>query len=47
MPKNAESVDDIPQNFQPDPLGPRKEIIKRIQQIIPDVDFEDPSWGIL
>lgn len=47
MPKDAKSVDDISDDFQPEPLGPRKELIERILKILPDVDFEDPSWGIL
>lgn len=47
LPKDAQSVEDIPDNFQPRPLGPRAEVIARIQALLPETDFSDPTWGLL
>ena len=47
LPAEARTIDDIPQDFAPKPLGPRSEIIAHIQQILPQANFADPSWGML
>lgn len=47
LPAGALTVADIPNDFQPKPLGPRSEVIARIQHILPDTDFKNPDWGIL
>ena len=47
LPADAQSIDDIPQDYAPKPLGTRSELIARIQQILPEADFSDPSWGML
>lgn len=40
-----ERVEDLPDDFEPDVLGAREEIIKKIETALPGIDFEDPSWG--
>src|SRR4051812_22324668 len=45
IPDTALSVDDIPPDFKPRPLGPRTYILRRIQDLIPDADFSDPCRG--
>jgi len=45
IPPTAQNVDDIPQDFAPQPLGLRADILRRIQAVVPDADFSDPSWG--
>ena len=45
LPPDAGSVDDIPKDFRPKPLGPRSEIIAKIREVVPNADFSDPSWG--
>jgi len=45
IPPTAQSVDDIPDDFVPRPLGSRAEIIHLIGEVVPGVDFSDPSWG--
>jgi hypothetical protein len=35
----------MPDDLEPQPLGPRSEIIRRIVAIVPRADFSDPSWG--
>ncbi|HUP48160.1 MAG TPA: hypothetical protein VNA04_05145 [Thermoanaerobaculia bacterium] len=47
LPPDARSVHDIPDEFQPRPLGTRPEVIGRIHARFPDADFSDPSWGRL
>ena len=45
LPGTASSVDEIPDDFRPRPLGPRAEIIEAIKRAVPWADFSDPSWG--
>ncbi len=47
LPKDVQNVEEIPDDYQPSPLGPRAEVIARIQKVLPEVDFSDPSWGML
>lgn len=47
LPPGIRSLDDIPKDFEPPPLGTRAEIIAKIMAIYPQTDFGDPSWGIL
>ena len=47
IPQGIQAIDEIPDDFQPKPLGPRRDLITRIHQIFPDADFSDPSWGLL
>ncbi|NVL83974.1 hypothetical protein, partial [Escherichia coli] len=41
------SVEDIPEDFDPQPLGPRDTVILKFRAVLPDVDFSDPGWGLL
>lgn len=47
LPTDASSVADIPDDFQPQPLGDRGELIAAIRDVAPSADFSDPSWGEL
>jgi hypothetical protein len=47
LPSDAASVADIPDDFQPEPLGNRVELIAAIRDVAPSADFSDPSWGEL
>ena len=47
LPADAASLDDIPNDYVPRPLGTRSEMIARIQELLPDTNFSDPSWGML
>jgi hypothetical protein len=40
-------VEDIPNDFEPAPLGERAAIVERIRQAVPDVDFSNPEWGVV
>jgi hypothetical protein len=45
MPREAKSIGDIPAGFRPASIGERSVIIQRIREVVPTVDFSDPSWG--
>lgn len=45
IPPTAQRVDGIPSDFDPQPLGQRRAILRRIQEVVPAADFSDPSWG--
>jgi hypothetical protein len=47
LPKGVLSVTEIPQDFVPEPLGHRNDLIARIKEVAPDADFSDPSWGLI
>lgn len=47
LPRNVDSVDKIPDDFEPKPLGNRTEIIDGILALFPSADFTDPAWGII
>ncbi|MHB9105667.1 MAG: hypothetical protein ACYDCO_01310 [Armatimonadota bacterium] len=45
FPPDIADLEEMPDDYQMEPLGNRDEIIHRISDIIPGVDFSDPSWG--
>ena len=45
IPRGARDAGDIPEDFQPRPLGERSEVIRRILEVVPEADFSDPTWG--
>jgi len=45
IPRDAKSLEDVPADFAPTPLGKRSHIIEKIQGAIPEADFSDPAWG--
>jgi hypothetical protein len=47
LPVGIRSLDEIPADYVPPPLGPRADLIRRIVARLPAVDFSDPAWGRL
>lgn len=47
FPDNARRVADIPDTFTAPPIGKRTEVIEKIRRAVPEVEFDDPSWGTL
>ena len=43
LPAGISSVDDIPDNFEPGPIGQRSEIIALLLALYPECNFADPS----
>ncbi|WP_299680633.1 hypothetical protein [uncultured Tenacibaculum sp.] len=44
---NVNSLDEIPDDFTPKPIGKRSEIINKMREVEPTIDFSDSSWGKL
>ncbi len=44
LPSSALTVDDIPDDFMPLPLGSREEVIRAIVNVFPESDTSDPTW---
>ena len=47
LPSDAASVSEIADDFEPEPLGARAELIEAMREVAPTSDFSDPSWGEL
>ncbi|MEN6309507.1 MAG: hypothetical protein ABFD91_17305 [Anaerohalosphaeraceae bacterium] len=50
IPEDVRTINDMHQkyhNYRPKIIGDRSELIAKIKKIVPDVDFCDPSWGVL
>ena len=47
FPRDAKSVEDIPEDFHPSPIGKRSEIIAAILSIVPSTNFTNPVWGTI
>jgi len=45
LPRDAQTVSDLPDDFKPRPLGSRSDLITAILSAAPTADFSDPSWG--
>ncbi len=45
FPANAQTLEDIPDDFHPGPIGHRSAIIQKIKEAVPSADFSDPPWG--
>jgi len=45
IPPSVKSISEMPDDFEPQPLGTRGDIIARIREVIPNADFTSPSWG--
>ena len=47
FPPEAHTVEEIPDDFAPAPLGTRAAIIEQILEVAPFADFSDPTWGTI
>src|SRR5262245_31301564 len=47
IPPSVKSVSEMPDDFEPRPLGKRDDIISRIREVVPNADFTSPSWGLI
>lgn len=45
IPRDVQDVREIPDDFEPQSLGRRSEIVEQIVAVVPTADFSDPSWG--
>ena len=47
LPPGIHSIEDIPDDFRPGPLGSRPDLIRRIVEAAPSAEFTDPAWGVI
>ena len=47
FPSEMVSVADIPDDFEPGPIGSRSDVTTKILEVFPSTDFTDPNWGII
>ena len=47
VPPQFKSMEEIPSDLRPKPLGSRSAVIAKIKGIIPTANFSDPSWGVI
>lgn len=45
LPKNWNRIDELPEGFVIGSLGKRSDLIRKVEEVVPDADFHDPSWG--
>jgi hypothetical protein len=45
LPAGIRNVAEIPDDFRPDPLGSRAQLIERIRKFAPGTRFTDAAWG--
>ena len=45
LPPDSRTVEDIPDDFTPKPIGRRVDIVAGILRVAPFADFADPTWG--
>jgi len=45
LPVGIRSVEDIPADYEPGPIGARAAVVDSIRTVFPTFDFSDPEWG--
>lgn len=46
FPETVERVADMPDDFEPIPLGNRADLIAQIREVAPNANFSNPEWGV-
>lgn len=47
LPYSVRSVQELPDDFQAPPLGPRDQVKSALRAAEPSIDLSDPTWGEL
>ncbi|WP_326720685.1 MULTISPECIES: hypothetical protein [unclassified Streptomyces] len=47
LPDDIASVQDIPNDYTPPPLGRQQDVLAAVSQAAPEADLSDPTWGEL
>lgn len=47
LPYSIKSVQELPDDYQPPPLGSRDEVDEALREAAPGIDLSDPEWGVL
>ncbi|MFT3836661.1 MAG: hypothetical protein QM723_06665 [Myxococcaceae bacterium] len=46
-PEGVTNLEEMTEEFVPDPLGPAHEVIAKLTARLPKLDFSDRAWGVL
>jgi hypothetical protein len=46
FPSTVEKAEKIPDDFQPNSLGKRADLIAQILDVVPSANFSNPEWGV-
>lgn len=47
LPDDLTSVQELPDDHTPDPLGRRRDVLAAVARACPETDLSDPAWGEL
>jgi hypothetical protein len=47
FPRDARTLEDIPEGYSPSSIGERSTVISRIKEVVPIADFSNPAWGLI
>jgi hypothetical protein len=47
FPREIETIEQLPDNFKPSAIAPRKEIAQLLKRLFPDTDVSDLSWLVI
>jgi hypothetical protein len=47
IPADAKGVDDIPDDFEPKPIGVRGDVLAALRKVAPELRFASPDWGTI
>lgn len=47
LPDDVTSMEEIPADYTPPPLGRRNDVLAAVARAVPEVDLSDPTWGDL
>ncbi|MFZ4153790.1 hypothetical protein [Streptomyces pseudogriseolus] len=47
LPADLTSIDDLPADHEPPPIGSRRSVQKALRSAVDEVDLTDPAWGEL
>ena len=45
LPRGFKDLGELPQDYSPKTLGKRSDLIRKIEEIVPDANFERPAYG--
>ncbi|MFC7964954.1 hypothetical protein [Streptomyces cinereoruber] len=47
LPAGLVSIDDLPADHEPPPVGSRADVHDALRAAVPGIDLTDPAWGVL
>lgn len=47
VPEGFESMEDLPRDFRPPPIGPHGAVEDALRRAVPAIDLADVNWGVI